>query len=202
MCCPIAAYTLSRTKRDGMGRAMDEELARLARASSPEEWVQEQERRGVPLSLRVGKDIHEQIVAGAKAASRSVSAETQRLLGTALLIEKAMASGSWSFGYYVMNAVDQKKWRAPMLDLDLINQAELHGVYAADAVGIEGDWSGDPEAYRAAMLAVVRRLFQLAPDFDPRTAKTAIDNVIMSETRRRKAAKAGEDELELKSDAA
>ena len=50
-----------------------------------------------------------------------------------------MASGSWGYGYYVMNAVDQKKWRAPKLGFDVISQAELHGVYAAEAVGIEGD---------------------------------------------------------------
>ena len=52
------------------------------------------------------------------------------------------------------------------------------------------------------MLAAVRRLFQLMPDFDPRMVKALIDNALMSEVRRRKAAQPGEDEDELNNNAA
>jgi hypothetical protein len=154
-------------------------------------WENRGERRGVALSVRIPREIHEQLVASAKAADRSITQETVRQLQVAQLVEKTMSTGSWPAGYYVMTSLDTGKWRAPKLWLEVIDQAELQGVYEANAVGIEGDWSSDPQAYRAAMAATVRRLLQLLPgEFDlgaesGGVVKTMLEQALLSEHRRR-----------------
>ena len=46
-----------------------------------------EKRRGVPLSVRVSRDLHAKIIAGAEASGRSVTAEVERRLETSVAIE-------------------------------------------------------------------------------------------------------------------
>ena len=154
----------------------------------------QQRQRGVPLSVRLSRDLHAEVVALAKADDRSITQMTEWLLGQALFITRM-----------------RRESRAPGVWYDVYNSAEARAAQEADRRGVDaGDWSNNREIYEAAMDAAVHRLLQLLPgEFDLEresggAIKARFEHALASEHYRRKGPQPGEGLIasEKKDDAA
>jgi hypothetical protein len=142
------------------------------------------ERNRIPVGIRMTPDMREKLVERSGAKGRSITQEIELLLEQALFMEwvrvGTQASGLW---------------------YDVLGQADARGTEEAARRGISGDWSSDPEARRAAMMAVVHRMLQSLPEFDleaesGRVVKAMFESALASEHYRRKGPRPGEGVVE------
>jgi hypothetical protein len=137
------------------------------------------------VGFRASHELKERLEKAAAASGRSLSTEAQFRLEQALFVEQLMGRQSWRFGYYLMSKLEQGEWRAPELWLEVIREGEAAGVAEAERQGIEGDWTGNPACFEAAMCAVIRRLIALTPDWNGQFYNGFFQTVLLNEQRRR-----------------
>ena len=138
------------------------------------------ERNRIPVGIRMTPEMRAKLIERSGAKGRSITQEIELLLEQALFMEWVRAGV-----------------RAPSYWYDVVGSGDARAGQEADRRGISGDWSSDPEACRAALMAVFRRMLQLLPEFDLAAesggvVKALVNNALLSEDQRRKGPEPGE----------